>query len=580
VGSSADTTLNGPSDAFVAKLSNDGSLLVYSTFLGGAGDEAGRGIAVDPAGNAYVTGETTSTNFPTTPGAFQIASGGTRDAFVTKLDPTGAMTGVTAYSTYLGGSSDDVARGIAVDAAGSAHVIGDTTSANFPLAPGASPVPQVGQPISDPQTGFLYPASAFFQNQPGGGRDAFVTKLNAAGSALLYSTRFGGTGNEFGRGIAVDAVAIYVTGDTASQAGGQFQPTTFPQTPPVAPFQSTLAGASDAFVLQLGLDSDGDGWPDVVDNCPNTPNPDQADGDGDGVGDACDNCKFVPNPDQTPDPSKPGLGLACSCHYNLGLQTPPVSVPQGGAIPLQVTFSLTGNSSCSGPNFPAPTSITTIRPDCVNTNFTIIGPSPSTSVVPTRHREKMYGIPNDLITIVTTNPFILTCDVSDVVDPANLPPGSYTFFPTYSNYTEDPSFPDVWIGTVGGTPTALNIIGTTQKVTIDVLPGDFPNSWKCSSNSQLTVAVLSGNGFDPSTIASSTAKFGRTGTEASANGSSLKDLNGDGVKDAIFKFPFSATGFSCADIPTNRPFYDVIGVFTGVTGSGSVSGSDSIRLTP
>jgi hypothetical protein len=590
VGSSADTTLNGSSDAFVAKLRSDGSFLEYSTFLGGAGDEAGRGIAVDNLGNAYVTGETTSTGttastkFPTTPGALQAFSGGARDAFVTKVDPTGA----TAYSTYLGGSGDDVARGIAVDATGSAHVIGDTTSGGapppvgFPLAPGASPVPQVGQPISDPQAGFLYPASAFFQNQPGGGRDAFVTKLNVAGSTLLYSTRFGGTGDEFGRGIAVDAVAIYVTGDTASQAGGQFQPTAFPQTPSVVPFQSTLGGASDAFVLQLGLDSDGDGWPDVVDNCPSIPNPDQADTDGDGVGDACDNCPLVANPDQAPDPQKPGLGAACSCQYNLALQTPPANVAQGGAIPLQVTFSVTG-ATCQGQQTPGPQSITTIRPDCVNTNFTIIGPNPSTSIVPTRHREKMYGIPNDLITITTTTPFALTCDASDVVDPANLPPGTYSFFPTYSNYIQDPSNTNIWIGSVGGTPATLMVSGTTEKVTTDVLPGTFPNIWNCSNtNQQLTVAVLSGNGFDPSTIITSTARFGKTGTEASPQSSSLKDVNGDGVKDAVFKFPFNTTGFSCMDIPTGRPFYDVIGVFTGNTvgGPGSVSGSDTIRLTP
>jgi len=193
----------------------------------------------------------------------------------------------------------------------------------------------------------------------------------------------------------------------------------------------------------------------------------------------------------------------------------------------------------------------------------------------------MYGIPNDLVTI--TGDFTLTCDMSDVVDPGNLPSGSYTFLPTYSNYTGDPTADGVWIGAVSAkTPGTLTIrTDTVQKVAIDVLPGDFPNTWKCSSNAQLTVAVLSGNGFDPSTVVASTARFGRVGNEASPVATSLKDVNGDGVKDVIFKFPFTATGFTCNDIPPSRPLYDVIGVLTGTTvGGGSVSGSDSIRLTP
>src|SRR5439155_834674 len=123
------TTLHGGGDAFVTKLNPTGSALVYSTYLGGSGFDSGFRIAVDGAGNAYVTGDTFSTNFPTTSGAFQTTfGGGVRDAFVTKLNPTGSAL---VYSTYLGGSEADGGRAIAVDAAGNAYVTGITLSMNF-----------------------------------------------------------------------------------------------------------------------------------------------------------------------------------------------------------------------------------------------------------------------------------------------------------------------------------------------------------------------------------------------------------------------------------------------------------------
>src|SRR5204862_138035 len=125
-------------DAFVAKLNPAGSALVYSTYLGGSGFDSGAGIAVDAAGNAYVTGFTASTDFPTTAGAFQTtfvnAFDSDTDAFVTKLDSTGSTL---VYSTYLGGSSTESGAGIAVDASGSAYVTGQTESFDFPTTPGA-----------------------------------------------------------------------------------------------------------------------------------------------------------------------------------------------------------------------------------------------------------------------------------------------------------------------------------------------------------------------------------------------------------------------------------------------------------
>jgi hypothetical protein len=218
-----DTTFGGGEDAFVTKLDASGAALAYSTYLGGASSSAseGRGIAVDSAGSAYVTGSTNSSEFPTTPGAFDTTRGGFEDAFVTKLEASGAAL---AYSTYLGGSNPltaaDVGSGIAVDGAGSAYVTGWTKSSDFPTTPGAFDTAHSGG--SDP--------------------DAFVTKLEASGAALAYSTYLGGAGGDFGEGIAVDSVgSAYVIGVTQSSD--------FPTTP--GAFDTTLGGDFDAFVTKL-----------------------------------------------------------------------------------------------------------------------------------------------------------------------------------------------------------------------------------------------------------------------------------------------------------------------------------------
>jgi len=214
-------TIRSSGDGFVAKLNPAGSALVYSTYLGGSGGTQAWGIAVDALSNAYVTGSTSSIDFPTTAGAFQSAFAGGggffRDAFVTKLDPYGSAL---VYSTYLGGSGDDLSSGIAVDAHGNAYVTGYTNSSNFPTTPRAVQLASAGGPF-----------------------DAFVTKLNSLGSALVYSTYLGGGDYDIGYGIAVDAGGkAYVTGRTLSS--------NFPTTPCAA--QSTFGGGLfDAFVAKL-----------------------------------------------------------------------------------------------------------------------------------------------------------------------------------------------------------------------------------------------------------------------------------------------------------------------------------------
>lgn len=181
--------LGGAADVFITKLSPDGARLLYSTYLGGSGGERGQGIAVDATGNAYVTGYTNSTDFPTLNALQPTFGGGNADAFVVKVNATGSLV----YSTYLGGGNDrpDIGTAIAADDAGSAYVTGFTNSRDFPTA--------------RPLQSFRGPT------------DAFVTKINPTGSALVYSTHLGGSADDEAMGIAIDAAgSAYVTGHTES----------------------------------------------------------------------------------------------------------------------------------------------------------------------------------------------------------------------------------------------------------------------------------------------------------------------------------------------------------------------------
>jgi hypothetical protein len=238
---------NGTTNAFISKLNPTGTGLVYSTCLGGNGEPSGfnygfatttdaaYGLALDSKGNAYVTGAAYSSNFPVTAGAFQptsnaISGQGGSNGFVAKLNPNATQL---VYSTYLGGSGQyyysgphaDYARAIAVNAAGNAFVTGETDSTDFPVTKGA------------------------FQTTKGGSSpNAFVTEFNAAGTALLYSTYLGGSGNnnsndaDVGYGIAVDGAGdAYVTGQASSD--------NFPIT--TSGFQTTNGGTTNAFLTKL-----------------------------------------------------------------------------------------------------------------------------------------------------------------------------------------------------------------------------------------------------------------------------------------------------------------------------------------
>jgi uncharacterized protein (TIGR03437 family) len=220
-------------NAFVAKLNPTGTALVYSTYLGGHGAngaDAASGVAVDGSGNAYIAGTAGSTDFPVTPGAFQTRNHGAAtasgNAFIAKLNPAGTAL---VYSTYLGGGGGDSAAGLAVDGSGNAYITGSTSSADFPVTPAAFQTKNRSAP-------------AFFMG------NGFVTKLNPAGTALVYSTYLGGSLLDQAASVAVDGSgSAYVVGAASS--------TDFPVT--LGAFQTTNKAAAlghyfaDGFVAKL-----------------------------------------------------------------------------------------------------------------------------------------------------------------------------------------------------------------------------------------------------------------------------------------------------------------------------------------
>ena len=243
-GSPYQSTLKGTANAFVAKIAPNTGTLVYSTYLGGSGADLGNGIAVDSSGAAFITGVTSSSNFPVAPnpGAYQTAYGGGSsgsNAFVTRLAGSGSSL---LYSTYLGGSGADSGNAVAIDSAGNAYVTGSTTSTNFPI-------------------------SDAFQNTnqaPSGTANAFVAGLNASGSGLLFSSYLGGNAaasltaglknyGDSGTAVALNCSAgLVVAGTTTS--------TNLPATGGTST-ASYPGGAPDAFVAQIAA---GGGVPDIL----------------------------------------------------------------------------------------------------------------------------------------------------------------------------------------------------------------------------------------------------------------------------------------------------------------------------
>lgn len=213
VATGAQQRSGGGVDAFVASFLPNGGGLMYCTYLGGSGDDRAFGLAIDSARNVYLTGWTSSTNFPVLH-ALQAHLSGTRDAFVTKLNAAG---NALVYSTYLGGSGVDVGYAISLDQTGEAAIVGDSTSLNLPVTPSA------------------------FQPKSGGSEDVFVAKLSSTGSALIFLTYLGGSGIDHGSSVSVGpSGGVLVGGYTWSS-----------NFPTASAYQSNSGGGQDGFVAKL-----------------------------------------------------------------------------------------------------------------------------------------------------------------------------------------------------------------------------------------------------------------------------------------------------------------------------------------
>ncbi len=216
-GSAFDTDFDGCSDSFVAKLSADGRNLAYSTFVGGGGDDESYDIIVDERGTAYITGVTSSVNFPTTPDSFSASyNGGFYDGFALRLNSEGSGL---IYSTFLGGQDIDGGGTVAVDRMGNLYVTGQTISPDFPTTTGA------------------------FDNSINGYYDAFVSRLDASGTKMTYSTFLGGSGR--------DSAAITIDGSDAIFLAGTTESPDFPTT--IGALDTSHNGGVDTFFARLHM---------------------------------------------------------------------------------------------------------------------------------------------------------------------------------------------------------------------------------------------------------------------------------------------------------------------------------------
>ncbi len=226
-----DANLTGPSDAFVTRISPSGASLVFSTFLGGTGEEVANAAAIDAQGATTVGGQTGSANFPTTPGALDTTANGSFDAFVTRVSPSGSTL---LFSTFLGGTGHDLVRGLAVDGQGATTVVGSTASTDFVTTPGV-----------------------WDRTYNGGGFDVFAARLSTTGSSLVYSTFLGGTDIDFGHAIALDTSgAATITGQTLSAdfptTAGAYDTTRNGNTADVVVARLSPAGSSLIYSTYLG----------------------------------------------------------------------------------------------------------------------------------------------------------------------------------------------------------------------------------------------------------------------------------------------------------------------------------------
>jgi hypothetical protein len=354
-------------------------------------------------------------------------------------------------------------------------------------------------------------------------------------------------------------------------------------------------GEAQSRLVSVRLDSDGDGIADAgdkADNCRLTYNPDQADRDGDGVGDACDNCPLLANGNQT-DTDGDGQGDACTAHYAETL------ILEGGTKQPGETLLVTASfQNTSGQD------IVTIRPDCVNTTFSVTKLVGNTVVLlDPIVREKMYGIPNDLVTIPSGQTFSVTCNLAEMFDRTILKSDdadpnkevAYTVEAVYSNFVVDPDIDPktgdcklepctkTWVGSVASEPATVVIKGPPSTapvvesigVEIDIKPGSGENSINLGSNGLVPVAILSTKSFDARTVNPTTVSIAGAQVKVKGKGTpmaSLQDVNGDGLVDLVVHVSTEALELS---VGATRAFLEA-----KTFGDTPIIGSDWVRIVP
>ena len=521
----------GSIDTFVAKLNPAGSALVYSTYLGGGGIDFGNSIAVDSAGNAYVTGNADSSNFPTA-NALQPTNSGYYDAFVTKLNAAGSAL---VYSTYLGGSGFDRGDGITVDSSGNAYLSGDTISTDFPTA--------------NP----LQPAL-------GGGEiygDAFVTKLNASGSALVYSTYLGGSGDEIGNGIAVDASGnAYVAGATSGNfptTAGAFQPIYDGSEDAFAArlnsagsllIYSTYLGGSNADLgLSIAADSSGNayvvGWTDSTDFPMASPLQPANGGSND---------TFVAKLNPA------GSALVYSTYLGgSGDDFPGVGIPVDTAGNVYVT------GFTNSTNFPVVNPLKAVNSGdcfgqpCFDAFIAKLNPTGSALVYSTYFGGTSDDSGGGIALDSSGSPYITGNTYS-------------TDFPTVSAL--QPAYG-------GGSDGFVAKLVEFVTVVIDIRPGSYPNTINLGSGGTVRVAILSATDFDARTIDPTTVTLASAPVKLKGQGapmSSFEDINKDGLLDLIVHVSTQALQLTETDTEA---------VLEGKTLDGRfIRGRDTVRVVP
>lgn len=494
-----------------------------------SGPDIARAIAVDAAGNVYITGESDGTGGP----------GGTSyDATTVKYDALGSQQWVARYNGPSG--AYDRTRSIALDAAGNVYVTGDSYSAY------------------------------------GSGFDFITLKYSPTGTEM-WSALYNGpqNGTDLARSIVLDAGGnVYVTGDGY--------------------YSDSITTDIITVKYSQDQDSDGDGVLDSLDNSPDVYNPSQTDIDSDTVGDASDNCPWnTPNPGQENTGGDPLLGDACEDHYSetANLLDATFKSP-GDPIEVEACFTY------SGPFV----SILTFPPDCYNTTFELYY-SGGARVSDTNRKyriRKAYGIPPDLVTILQGETRCVTCDMRDLFHPSvfDTPPGTsidFTGNAIFANYVTDPDFDpvtglctdgsppncpidpnsccDVWIGAVSSSQFSWTVANPIT-VLIDIKPGASPNVINLGSNGNVPVAILSTEAFDATTVDPYTITL--SGSTVKVKGkaetpmASPEDVNGDGLMDLVVHV--LTQGLQLTDTAE-------VAILKGYTTSGvPIQGSDTVEV--